>query len=235
MRTAIAAGWILLAAAGLGGCGSDDVVDTDDNGGPEAGEADYVVTFTAVWSEETHPDDFPGNPHFSRLVGATHGAEVTLWEVGGVASQGIEAMAETGATGPLESEAEDAIAMGTARRVLVGGGISTSPGEVAYEFRVDEDFPLVTLVSMIAPSPDWFVGVSGLSLHDGGGWVDSLTVDLFPYDAGTDSGAGYTAADADTDPQVPISRIEGYPFLVDDEVPPLGTFTFVRQLSAARR
>ena len=34
---------------------------------------------------------------------------------------------------------------------------------------VTTDHPRVTLVTMIAPSPDWFVGVSGLSLLDASG------------------------------------------------------------------
>jgi hypothetical protein len=27
----------------------------------------YELTFNAAWSEKTHPDDFPQNPHFSGL------------------------------------------------------------------------------------------------------------------------------------------------------------------------
>jgi hypothetical protein len=82
---------------------------------------------------------------------------------------------------------------------------------------------------MIAPSPDWFVGVSGLCLCEGNAWADSVIVDLFPYDAGTDGGTTYLSPDRDTDPPDPISRIEGSPFAVDGEVAPLGTLTFVRR------
>ena len=39
-------------------------------------------------------------------------------------------------------------------------------------------FDRLTWVSMLAPSPDWFVGVSGLPLRDEDGWIPSLTVDL---------------------------------------------------------
>ncbi len=37
---------------------------------------------------------------------------------------------------------------------------------------------------MLSPSPDWFVGVSGLLLHDGSNWIDNLVIDLRPYDGG---------------------------------------------------
>ena len=32
---------------------------------------------------------------------------------------------------------------------------------------MSEDRPVVSVVSMLAPSPDWFVGVAGLDLRDG--------------------------------------------------------------------
>ncbi|WP_425153537.1 hypothetical protein [Candidatus Palauibacter sp.] len=74
-------------------------------------------------------------------------------------------------------------------------------------------------------SPDWFVGVSGLSLRDDDGdWVEELEVVLYPLDAGTDSGPAYTSANDDTRPKEPIRGLQGErPF--SDE--PIGTFTFV--------
>ena len=83
----------------------------------------------------------------------------------------------------------------------------------------------MTLVTMIAPSPDWFVGVHGTNLFDGGDWVDDLSVDLFPYDAGTDSGASFASDDLATEPPVDIRMIAGTPFSGQK----LGTFTFTKQ------
>jgi hypothetical protein len=82
---------------------------------------------------------------------------------------------------------------------------------------------------MIAPSPDWFVGVSALSLMENGQWVDTKTVTLFAYDAGTESGEIYTSADEDTEPQEPISKLTTPPFLVGGDIVPMGTFAFERQ------
>ncbi len=39
------------------------------------------------------------------------------------------------------------------------------PGSTSLDFELTEDFPLVTLVAMIAPSPDWFIGVRNLDLR----------------------------------------------------------------------
>ena len=33
----------------------------------------YDVVFASLWSTNTHPTSFPSNPHFSRLIGGTHG------------------------------------------------------------------------------------------------------------------------------------------------------------------
>ncbi|HUU45107.1 MAG TPA: spondin domain-containing protein [Acidobacteriota bacterium] len=193
------------------------------------GEAIYDLTFTATWSATTHPENFPGNPHFSSLAGATHSAAVSFWSVGELATTGIKNVAEGGNPGVLLDEVADAIDAGTAEFSLLGGGIGTSPGTVSMAIAVNGDHPLVTLVSMIAPSPDWFVGVNGLNLGQNGAWIDSHTVDLFLYDAGTDDGEDYTSANAVTDPPEPIARIEGYPALVQGEIRPVGTFTFVRR------
>ena len=81
---------------------------------------------------------------------------------------------------------------------------------------------------MIAPSPDWFVGVDSLNLYENGSFVDEKVVTLFAYDAGTDSGTNYTSPDDPTDPPEPIFKIEGYPFYYEEELVPLGTFTFTK-------
>lgn len=187
--------------------------------------ASYVLTFKSTWSAATHPEDFPSSPHFSGLVGATHSGDVSFWQMGELASPGIKSMAETGSKSPLDDEIEAAITAKTAETKLSGGGIGTSPGTVTLEVEVSPEYPEVTLVSMIAPSPDWFVGVSGLALCEEGQWLGSKEIALLPYDAGTDSGASYAAPNSPTNPPEVISAL-GSPFAVDGEVVSLGTFRF---------
>ena len=51
----------------------------------------------------------------------------------------------------------------------------------------------MSLVSMLGPSPDWVVGVSALELCSRNcSWVENKTLNLYPWDAGTDSGITYT-------------------------------------------
>jgi len=189
----------------------------------------YSVTFEATWSAQTHPTDAPPMPHFSGLIGATHREAVRFWETGQLASDGIKAMAEQGAKSPLDQEIQAAITAGTAEHLLSGGGIGLSPGSVSLELEISSEFPLVTLVSMLAPSPDWFVGVTALSLLDDDGWADEMTIDLHPYDAGTDSGTSFRSPNRPTRPRDPIARIDSGPLVVAGDVPPVGRFVFRRQ------
>ncbi len=186
---------------------------------------DYEITFDAAWIVVTHPQDFPTNPHFSGLIGATHNATVTFWQSGSIASAGIESMAETGSKTLLTGEINSEMTAGDAFSLVSGGGIFPSPGSVATNFQASSTHPLVTVVSMIAPSPDWFVGVSGLNLRDNlGRWRDNVVVNLDPYDAGTDDGVTFRSTNADTQPPIPISNLSNtFPFV---GTPPMGTFTF---------
>jgi hypothetical protein len=195
---------------------------------PPAAVARYRVTFDATWSAATHPMDIPATPHFSRLVGGTHRATVRFWEAGGLASEGIRLMAEQGRTSPLDVEVQAAVTAGHAQHVLVGDGIPVSPGLVSLEFEISRDYPLVTLVSMLAPSPDWFVGVSGLDLREGGDWAAEMVIVLAAWDAGTDSGVSYGSRDVVTRPPAPIQEIATGPLVVGASVPPVGTFRFRR-------
>jgi hypothetical protein len=190
----------------------------------------YTVTFAATWSQATHPhpagaSNFPNNAHWSPLVGGVHNADVSFWAVGEAASPGIEQMAERGATGTLINEIK---AAGTDYFViLLGPGIGTSPGQATIaRFSVSREHPLVTLVTMVAPSPDWFTGVAGLSLVDANGqWHDRIEVDVYPYDAGTDDGVDYTSADIEPTPH---HLIADYTSVAPFANQPVGKFIFTR-------
>jgi len=218
---------VLVSAALVGGCSSNHSLPTAVTP-PADTTASYTVTFRGTWSAATHPVGFPLGAHFSGLIGATHSNSVAFWQAGQLASTGIQDMAELGSKASLHDEIATAMAAGTSQYEVSGDGISPSPGEVALDFDIAASHPLITLVSMIAPSPDWFVGVAGLPLHTNGAWVDSLTVELRGWDAGTDDGATYGALNAPAMPHVPIAALGGTLFEVNGEIPPLGTFTFVR-------
>jgi hypothetical protein len=189
--------------------------------------AEYLITFDATWSAATHPTSFPPGPHFSRLIGTLHNDEVSFWQSGGLASSGIEAMAESGSTTPLDNEIGAAVTAGDALEVVGADGIA-SPGQRTLTVVATQVFSKLTLVSMLAPSPDWFIGVTGLALlgpGPGGDWVNEAVIELHTYDAGTDSGPIYTSPNDDTNPAEGIALITTSPF---DGGVPVGTFTITR-------
>ena len=220
-----AAGAQTLTASVAGGVSTDIRAAAGELPAPPD-SAVYSVVFDATWSAATHPTDYPRGAHFSPLIGAVHDDGVRFWASGETATPGIESMAETGGTSTLRSEIR-AQMPATAHSIISGPGLSTSPARTTISSVVVRgDYPLVTLVTMIAPSPDWFVGVSGLSLMDDlGQWVDELQVTLYPYDSGTDDGTTYTSANADSSPRQPIRSLRGTTPFSDA---PIGTFTFTR-------
>ena len=185
----------------------------------------YVVTFEGNWTTASTPGGVVPGAHFTTLIGGLHDARVSFWRSGEAASPGIEAMAETGATAPLRAEvvaSSNAVAV-VQQRVAFGG-----TGGATFRIEVTASHPLVTLTSMIGPSPDWFVGVSGLSLlDDGQTWHAGRRVDLFPYDAGTEDGTEFSLSNPDTRPRGVITGIRGTGKFSDE---PMARLRFVLQL-----
>ena len=59
-------------------------------------------------------------------------------------------------------------------------------------FSVDKRKHLLSMLSMLGPSPDWCVGVSALDLClPNCTWAGDQSIELFPWDAGTDDGLTY--------------------------------------------
>ena len=174
----------------------------------------YRVTFQGTWTRSVTPGGVPGSAHFTRLVGGVHGDAVTFLESGGTASAGVEYMAENGGASDFNSEVQAAIEATprTALSVIEGGTYVIGPqvSKTLDNVELTTDFPRVTLTTMVAPSPDWFVGVSGLPLlDDQGRWLRSHEVNLYPWDAGTEDGGEFSLSNAATSPQGVITSIRG--------------------------
>jgi hypothetical protein len=187
--------------------------------------ARYRVTFEASWSAASHPTDFPANAHFSPLIGGVHDGSHHFFRAGELATLGIELMAERGDNEVLTDEVEAAIGSGAARERIEGADLPVSPGSLETSFTASQLHPRVTLVTMVAPSPDWFVGVDSLPLFTGGAWARRRTATLYAWDAGTDSGSTYRTADIDTQPRQLVRPFFARPF---DTGQPLGRFVFER-------
>lgn len=94
-----------------------------------------------------------------------------------------------------------------ARHSLVSGGGRREGRGMRHGGRLTEPVPQVSFVVRIIPSPDWFVGVDSLDLCDGDQWREQVTVDLYPHDAGTDSGFTFSSPNFATIPQDTVTEV----------------------------
>jgi hypothetical protein len=217
MRTATRS---LLSIAALGLAAS----------GASADSARYEVTFQRTWSAETHPKDFPPPAHFSPVIGVTHGADYTPFARGAAPTAGLEKLCEMGKHQPLDGEIRAAIAEGKAGALIeTSEPIRTAPGAGVASFEIDDAHPDVTIAAMIAPSPDWCAVAAGVPLRENGGWVAKKTVNLYAWDAGTDSARSYQDADADMQPRGTVQPSDSPYFTKNGSPLAVGTVTFVRK------
>lgn len=184
----------------------------------------YKCTFTNLWTEQRHTNSFPGSPHWSPMLIASHNKGYSMWSPDTTSSSGVELMAETGSLSTLTSELD--AAGGKVANHVTGPlffpensdnptvNIDRGDGEI----RMNSGHRLMSSVTMIAPSPDWFSGFQDYRPVNGGKWLNSFTIDTYPWDAGTDSGTTYTSSNSPTSPQVNTFQ------LTKDTVPDTNVF-----------
>lgn len=194
----------------------------------------YDFSLTTIWNSTDHTSVPPG-AHWSALVGATHNTENEFVEIGAVApaTDGIKDIAELGNSNNFRNEVNTAIALTKADQWINAGGLGNPVGTFIYnDLEVNENFPLITLVSMVAPSPDWFIAVNSVNLRTdntaiNNGWKDTFTLDVFAYDSGTDDGTDYGSANIVSNPRVPIFKLTTAPINGNR----MGTITFTYKSS----
>jgi len=187
--------------------------DKPDAGLPTADQSRYRVTLENLWGAEDFPQGFPEDGHLSLVGGATHNMAVSFWDVGDIASRGIEDMAEAGLIDKLLfDEVGPAIVNGTADSMIeireyTDAKIDGVSGKLEFTIDMNFNWPLVSMVTMLGPSPDWFVGVSGLPLVGDDGWLNELVVDLPLHDAGTKSDITPIMGGPDIIPADPVGLV----------------------------
>ncbi len=198
--------------------------------GPAAGQevAAFELTLDITWSAETAPLEFPENAHMSRLIGATHNDRYVLFRDGHTASSGLELVAENGRTSVLKAELAEAERRGRAGGLVEGPNLARVPGEIRARFEARAEHPLVSFVTMIAPSPDWFTGAADVALMTRGRWVEEVVVPLWAWDGGTDGGETYEAANQDTQPRQSVRLLATAHFLGAQGLVAVGSATIRR-------
>lgn len=194
-------------------------------------DATYEVRFIFDWNSTDFPNEYPSSAHFSPLVGWVHEKDHSYFKEGELASSGIEQMAETGSTTTLVNELEALIDQNEGLATYTGSGLNSGVGTISIDIEVNRDFPAVSLASMLAPSPDWFVACVSVNLLDEDNeFVLEKTLVGHVYDAGTEDGCGFSLNNPETMPQIPITRITEPPLGDGTEVKPsLCSVVFTKQ------
>ncbi len=198
------------------------------------GGVEYMVTFSGMWTAQNFPFEYPAagvvtGPHFSGLIGATHDGSYMLFKEGMMPTMGLEKLSEEGKHSPLDEEIKAAMAAGKVGMLFESGPIKDMNAPAMTTVRVDEKHAMVSAVAMIAPSPDWFVGVADVNLMENGNWVDSKEVMMMAYDSGGDDGTTYTAPDKDNNPKKPTSKASMAHFMVNGQHPAVAKLMFKKK------
>ncbi len=143
---------------------------------------------------------FPSNPHFSPIVAVTHNKAYQLFPLGSKSTKGVKDVAETGNPAELLFEIQKA----QSKKIILNYNTTTAfdgDEEVSLLVKVNKKNPYISLISMIAPSPDWVVGINKLRVLKQGKSMRKKKILLYAIDAGTDSGRVYSSSDSPTHPQ----------------------------------
>jgi len=193
----------------------------------DEGSVSYQFSFDVVWSAENNPHDFPERPHMSRLIGIMHHSKFNLFRDGDTASSGLELVAENGRSNILKAEIDDGLRRERIGSLIEVPGIAV-PGSFSFQFATTAKHPLLSFVTMLAPSPDWFAGISDLSLMRDGEWIDSVGLPVWVWDSGTDFGESYLSPNQDAQPQQSVRLLSSRHFLTADGLIPVGYVTLTK-------
>lgn len=177
-------------------------------------EETFKYTLSGAFTWEGNDTNRPSSAHFSPMVCSVSLSPV-MFQEGMQSSPGFKSIAESGNPNTLLRElSENTEVMSNFE--LRGTSVGTSTGTIASSAQsvtaVGDTAIWLACVTMIAPSPDWVVGIPSRNLCDEfeGTSGGSFEVNLMAYDAGTKNGESYTGGSSSTDPQTPLAmRTEG--------------------------
>ncbi|XP_072932865.1 spondin-2 [Epargyreus clarus] len=193
----------------------------------------YRMVLHTYWTREKFPKHYPDwrpPAQWSRIYGVSHSRSYVLFRLGRRVTAPVRQFAESGRS--------DTLGSGPGTMDVFGAPpIAQGAGRTEAEFFVDGNHSRVSVMARMIPSPDWFIGVDSFDLCVDGNWIDSITIEVDPLDAGTDNGFTFTAPNWPTAPQGVAYRITSkypshpagsffYPHL--RRLPPIATFQFIK-------
>jgi len=184
------------------------------------GRAVYKVAFHNLLTAKNFGSLIPrGGLVYSPLAGVSHSNRISLFTIRGFASKAVELIAEQGVNSLFIRKAKFIRWKTGEVRSVVDAGAPTMPGTATVlRLSVDCRNPSLTVIGMIAPSPDWIVQINNFLTYDlsDGEFIKYAAGDLIAYDSGVDDGNQFTPpANLSLDiPTVPQKNIA--PLVEDD-------------------
>lgn len=191
---------LLMGSILLFSCKKEGAVST-----PELSEARYTATITAQWKSPEFT--VPSGAHYTTFIGMVHNSAASLWKAGTKASYGMEVLAESGGGGPVLAEIDSMVRVKNALSLLlfVAPPVYSSS---QVNFYCNSNYSHISFASMLGPTPDWFVGISGINLRSNNRWVEDTAINLYAYDAGTEEGDVFGYNNPATTPRQDIHLLQ---------------------------
>lgn len=161
-------------------------------------EAVYTVEVTGKWKAPEF--GIPPGVHFTTVLGMIHNNQTHMWKEGELASWGVERIAESGNTGPMVMEIDSIVSLGKAISYVIITA-PTPTGSNKTNIYCNSNYSYISFETMLAPTPDWFTGISSFNLYQNNKWVEDTIVLLYSYDAGTETGDAFAYNNPETNPK----------------------------------
>ncbi len=156
----------------------------------------YKVTLKVNWPEtpaSIYPEGADGSTidqHVTPMALISHASTVNLWQTGQSASEQVAEVAVSGKTDKIETLFKSLLDANTATDDCFLSKLNDRDDDDSCNIEFTPTNSFLSGIAMLAPSPDWFIGVSALDMCDTttNKWKTTGTVKLYGYDAGVRTG-----------------------------------------------
>jgi len=193
---------LVMATSLMGG----EVVPSENNQCPAHRLAVYKLQLDTFWSEQVFPKQYPQwrpPAQWSKSVGYSHQEPFSLFSLGTLVDEGVRQFVETGSSEVLDQSSSNR----TFLDAILAPPIVQGVGNTSTNVFVDGNHSMISVITKIVPSPDWFIGLDSLNLCQEGRFIQSFNTEAFPLDAGTDNGFTFTSPNWETEPRAEVFQI----------------------------
>ena len=132
------------------------------------------------------------------MVVAGHKSTYTLWRTGLPLGTGATDVATEGKTTVLKTELTALKTAGSVADYCTLGSVTSVDGTSNCTLTLNGDASYISSIAMLAPSPDWFIGLDSKNLCDGTSWITAgKEVVLYAYDGGKRTGTTWALSSTD--------------------------------------